>query len=85
MDEIPRQALKGRGAISNLTSRYERETRVLADDGWGGNEAVTETVPTQVFDDTARSVLSKNTSPDVIFERSVNPYRGCEHVTLIVY
>ncbi|CAO3430498.1 PA0069 family radical SAM protein [Azospirillum argentinense] len=85
MDEIPRQALKGRGAISNLTSRYERETRVLADDGWGGNEAVTETVPTQVFDDTARSVLSKNTSPDVIFERSVNPYRGCEHACIYCF
>ncbi|WP_188263031.1 PA0069 family radical SAM protein [Azospirillum tabaci] len=85
MDEIPRQALKGRGAISNLTSRYERETRVLADDGWGENEALTETVPTQVFDDAARSVLSKNTSPDVIFERSVNPYRGCEHACIYCF
>lgn len=85
MDELKRQPLKGRGAISNATSRFERETRVLSDDGWGENEALAEPVATTVFDDTAKSVLSKNTSPDVIFERSVNPYRGCEHACIYCF
>ncbi len=85
MDDLKRQPLKGRGAISNETSRFERETRVLSDDGWGENEVLSEAVRTTLFDDTAKSILSKNNSPDVIFERSVNPYRGCEHACIYCF
>ncbi|MBP2228931.1 DNA repair photolyase [Azospirillum agricola] len=85
MDEIRRQAQKGRGAISNTTSRYEREVRVLGDDGWGGSERPDEPVRTLLFDDSARTVISRNTSPDIVFERSVNPYRGCEHACVYCF
>ncbi len=85
MDEITRQARKGRGAVSNTTSRYERERRVLTDDGWRDNPVLTDPVRTTVLDDAARKVLSRNDSPDVIFERSVNPYRGCEHACIYCF
>lgn len=85
MDEIRRPALKGRGAISNEGSRFERERRVLVDDGWSENEALAEPVRTVVQDDTARSVISRNRSPDIPFDRSLNPYRGCEHACIYCF
>lgn len=70
---------RGRGAISNHTGRYERETRHAFDDGWDTIEDGAERLDTQVFDEVARSIITFNKSPDISFDRTVNPYRGCEH------
>ena len=73
-----RGALKGRGAISNASGRFESLKHEAFDDGW--DYEVEETRPkTQVQADTSRSILVYNDSPDLPFDRSVNPYRGCEH------
>lgn len=85
MDEIRRRALKGRGAISNESSRFERERRVLVDDGWGADGVELPPVRTTVLDDRARSVIARNSSPDIPFEQSVNPYRGCEHACIYCF
>jgi DNA repair photolyase len=85
MDEISRRALKGRGAITNATSRFEREQRVLVDDGWGENEVAEQTIGTSVFEDATRTIISRNSSPDVPFEQSINPYRGCEHACIYCF
>ncbi len=70
---------KGRGAVSNRTGRYEAETHEPFDDGWGSMEDLPEPVPTTLTVDTARTIITYNQSPDVPFDRSINPYRGCEH------
>jgi hypothetical protein len=69
---------RGRGAGGNPAARFEREVRVGADDGW---ESGTDLPPlrTEVTVERPRSIISRNTSPDLGFDRSVNPYRGCEH------
>ncbi len=71
-------ARRGRGAISNRSSRYEAEARFAADDGWPTDE-LPAPARTILGLDTSRSILSRNQSPDVDFDQSVNPYRGCEH------
>ncbi|WP_426087122.1 PA0069 family radical SAM protein [Janthinobacterium sp. PSPC1-1] len=79
------KALKGRGAVSNLQGRYEAQARAGFDDGWsvGGLDAAEgEAAPgwkTQVSDEQARTILTRNASPDLPFNVSLNPYRGCEH------
>ena len=79
------KALKGRGAVSNLQGRYEAHARAGFDDGWsvGGLDAAEgEAAPgwkTQVSDEQARTILTRNASPDLPFNVSLNPYRGCEH------
>ena len=87
---IPR---KGRGAVSNRSGRYEPHARVAVDDGWAapveagpgqaGPEQTGEEPPprlkTTVRPDASRRVIARNDSPDVPFDRSINPYRGCEH------
>lgn len=70
---------KGRGALSNRTERFEAETRESFDDGWGSLEDLPDRLPTTLTVDTAKTVITYNTSPDVPFDRSINPYRGCEH------
>lgn len=70
---------RGRGAISNQVGRYERETRHAFDDGWDTIEDPADRLDTQVFDEVARSIITFNKSPDISFDRTVNPYRGCEH------
>ncbi len=69
---------RGRAAHSNKAGRYEAESRELVDDGWGTLEDLPP-VKTEVQTETARHVITKNTSPDLPFDRSINPYRGCEH------
>ncbi len=79
-DEIRPRPRKGRGAIGNPTGRYEPCTRHAVADGL--TEADEESPPplaTVVTDETVRSIISRNRSPDVPFDRSINPYRGCEH------
>ena len=68
----------GRGAMSNDVSRYERQTREAVDDGWPQDEDLPP-VRTEVTVERPRSALTRNTSPDLSFDRSLNPYRGCEH------
>src|ERR1700758_2755725 len=75
---IDRERRRGRGAQSNTSGRYEAEARVAFDDGW---QSLEELPPfkTTVALDTARKVITRNDSPDIGFDRSINPYRGCEH------
>ncbi|MEX0328711.1 MAG: PA0069 family radical SAM protein [Ruegeria sp.] len=68
----------GRGAVSNDVGRYERYATSIACDGWDLEEDLT-TVRTEVRDEVARSLITYNKSPDLPFDRSINPYRGCEH------
>ena len=74
----PPPARKGRGAIGNPTPRYEPHAREPVDDGWWHEEDVPAR-GTTVTDEAARQVISRNISPDIPFDRSINPYRGCEH------
>ncbi len=80
---LPGQALRGRGAASNVTGRFEGTTREAAYDGWDAPED--RVVRTEVREERARSALSYNTSPDLGFDRAVNPYRGCEHGCVYCY
>lgn len=68
----------GRGAISNAVGRFETQTRHHTDDGWTPDADVPP-LRTQVRLERPRRILTRNTSPDLPFDRSVNPYRGCEH------
>lgn len=69
---------RGRGTISNASGRYEAQARVAFDDGW---QSLDELPPfkTTLHEDRARTIITRNQSPDVPFDRSVNAYRGCEH------
>ena len=72
--------LKGRGARSNASSRYDMEKRVRFDDGWNRDD--NEEPPplkTEIIRDATRTIITRNDSPDISFDRSINPYRGCEH------
>lgn len=78
------EAIKGRGAASQVVGRFEKTVAMGEDDGWGSLHAEDETDPTssprtEVRIERARSIISRNDSPDVGFSQSVNPYRGCEH------
>ena len=72
---------KGRGAASNASGRFEHEERVAFDDGWSVPGAEPEPMPlrTVLSVDSTRTVIARNNSPDIGFDRSINPYRGCEH------
>jgi DNA repair photolyase len=80
---IPLTALKGRGSATRLAHRFERDTRAAFDDGWQtwddtlAGEAVKP--QTELRWEDARSVIVANDSPDIAFDYSINPYRGCEH------
>ena len=76
----PPLARKGRGAVSNLQGRYEVNGRERFDDGWAIDDDDAPPFKTVVTDEIAKSILSRNTSPDIPFSVSLNPYRGCEHV-----
>jgi DNA repair photolyase len=91
MDAVPDIPVKGRGAVSNRPSaRFDSPDRIAIDDGWGTaaefgewEETPAKTVlgPPQTIlgVDTAKKIITRNTSPDVGFDRSINPYKGCEH------
>ncbi|MGD8476310.1 MAG: PA0069 family radical SAM protein [Burkholderiales bacterium] len=71
---------KGRGAGVNPQGRFEETTRQRVDDGWMSLEnAETDPLRTQVSEEQAKTIISRNSSPDVPFSYSINPYRGCEH------
>jgi DNA repair photolyase len=75
---IDRDRRRGRGTASNASGRYEPLARVAFDDGW---ESVEDLPPfkTTVTVDVTRKIITHNDSPDISFDRSINPYRGCEH------
>lgn len=81
---LPGQALRGRGAASNVAGRFEGAVREAVDDGWDIPEEE-QVVRTEVREERARSALSYNQSPDLGFDRAVNPYRGCEHGCVYCY
>ena len=72
---------KGRGAVTNQTNRYERLIAQPVDDGWQGADTEDDLPPlrTTLIRDTSKTVIARNNSPDIPFEQSINPYRGCEH------
>jgi DNA repair photolyase len=69
--------LHGRGAVSNASGRYEKQARVLIDDGW--SDEPEPSLKTEILRDTSRTIITRNTSPDISFSQSINPYKGCEH------
>src|ERR1700760_615692 len=77
------EILRGRGAVSNAVGRYEKRTRVLMDDGWDdgwrADDDAAPAIKTEVIHDATRSIIAHNQSPDLSFDKSINPYRGCEH------
>ena len=68
---------RGRGALGNAVGRFEPNARIAFEDGWQPPEE--RTLRTEVRIEVPRSVISYNRSPDLPFDRSINPYRGCEH------
>ncbi len=78
-DRIPARARKGRGAVTNKAGRFEPTTTEAVDDGWAGDADDLPPLRTTVTVDSTRSIIARNQSPDVPFDRSINPYRGCEH------
>ena len=86
MDElVPAQPLKGRGAVTKATGRYEPLSRHAVDDGWDLSDDDLPPLRTTVSEDAARTVIATNASPDLPFDRSINPYRGCEHGCVYCY
>jgi DNA repair photolyase len=75
---VDRDRRRGRGAHSNASGRYEALARIAFDDGW---QSLDDLPPfkTTVTVDATRRVITRNDSPDISFDRSINPYRGCEH------
>jgi DNA repair photolyase len=83
---IPGLARRGRGATLNPAVRFDRQSAGAFDDGWGSLETEEAPAPdTTLIRDATRSVISWNDSPDLGFDRAVNPYRGCEHGCVYCY
>ncbi|MDQ6703118.1 MAG: PA0069 family radical SAM protein [Pseudomonadota bacterium] len=77
-DGAPPPPQRGRGALSNASGRFEKENRSQEDDGWDLPEDLPP-LRTQVTRESAKTIVTRNDSPDISFDRSINPYRGCEH------
>ena len=80
--DIPPQRLKARGATTNQVGRFERYGREAVVDEWQGDFNTQDDLPplrTEVSDERPRTIITRNKSPDLSFDRSINPYRGCEH------
>lgn len=79
-------AIKGRGSLSNNTPRFEALQREAVDDDWApGEPGDAPRRPTTVALEQAKSIISHNSSPDLYFDQSINPYRGCEHGCVYCY
>lgn len=76
-------SIKGRGTATAMPHRFEQREREQVDDGWGSldQDAAEEHLPpaTQVIEEQAKKIVTSNQSPDIHFDYSINPYRGCEH------
>ena len=81
---IGRQSFTGRGALSNPPGRFDKQQLEQVDDGWY-EEEVSASIPTTLEPDRAREVITTNDSPDIPFEQSINPYRGCETACVYCY
>lgn len=81
---IDSQRRRGRGAQSNHSGRFETERRTAFDDGWETMGEL-DALKTDVYEEPARSVITRNKSPDISFDQSINPYRGCEHGCIYCY
>jgi len=80
MDQVAQKGpRKGRGSLTNAVGRFEGYDRVEVDDGWGSADEPVLPLGTTLTEDTTRTIIARNRSPDVPFDRSINPYRGCEH------
>lgn len=75
----------GRGAVSNPEGRFESTRTQPVDDGWGSLEEELPPLATTVQPEPARTIISRNQSPDIPFDQSINPYRGCEHGCIYCY
>ncbi len=73
------QVFLGRGAVSNPAGRFEMQQVVSFDDGWTPESEELPPLDTTVQADASRSIITHNDSPDIPFNQSINPYRGCEH------
>ncbi len=84
MDQVDKGRRRGRGATINASGRFEAFARVGVDDGW---DSLADLPPmkTETMPEAARHIITRNTSPDVPFDRSINPYRGCEHGCIYCY
>ena len=85
MSARPLVFVKGAGAVSNPQGRFERDAREVFDDGWIGSDTEPAALQVSVEREVARSIISRNQSPDIPFDLSVNPYRGCEHGCIYCY
>ena len=74
----------GRGARSNASGRFERDVHEAFDDGWESLGEL-QAFKTEIFEDTAKTIIARNDSPDISFDGSINPYRGCEHGCIYCY
>ena len=75
---VAHERRRGRGTLSNVSGRYEPLARIAFDDGWQSLEEL-PAFQTTVTNDATRKIITRNKSPDISFDRSINPYRGCEH------
>src|ERR1700741_4846639 len=78
-------SIKGRGALSQPPGRFDKLTKTLEHDGWYEEEDEEKKIETIVMPEPARSIISRNTSPDIGFGQSINPYRGCLHGCVYCY
>jgi DNA repair photolyase len=76
---------RGRGAPSNPANRYDQHHYEPFDDGWEDPDPQPAGIVTSLTPDTSRSIIARNDSPDLPFDRSINPYRGCEHGCVYCY
>ena len=81
--QIALERRRGRGAVSNASGRFEPTRREAFDDGWEAEEL--PAFKTEVIHERAKTIISRNESPDISFDRSINPYRGCEHGCFYCY
>ncbi len=78
------QMERGRGARANPAARYDQHTSAFVDDGWESFSDVPR-LRTEIFTETPKTIIARNQSPDISFDRSINPYRGCEHGCVYCY
>jgi DNA repair photolyase len=80
-----KKAWRGRGAVTNPEGRFESRVTERVDDGWAGDDLAESAPETELVRDSSRTIIAANESPDVPFDQSINPYRGCEHGCVYCY